>query len=75
MRKKSAAINPLLIPEIAHNARVEVAMIDTSVKDGRNLFDHLSIAELKKFVILAHGFGLEAALAGSLRKQDLPISS
>ena len=71
--KKIGAIDPLLVPEIAHKAQVEVAMIDTSSKDGKNLFDHLSIEDLKKFINSAHGFGLEAALAGSLRKQDLTV--
>ncbi len=66
--EKIGAINPLLIPEIAHKAQVDVAMLDTSVKDGKNLFDHLTIEQLKKFVDLAHSFGLEAALAGSLEK-------
>jgi (5-formylfuran-3-yl)methyl phosphate synthase len=70
---KIGAINPLLIPEIAHKAQVDVAMLDTSVKDGKNLFDHLTEEKLRKFVVLAHGFGLEAALAGSLRAQDLPV--
>jgi uncharacterized protein (UPF0264 family) len=67
------AINPLVIPEIAYKSQVDVAMLDTSVKDGKTLFDHLSEEQLKKFVDSAHGFGLEAALAGSLRKQDLPV--
>ncbi len=71
--EKIGAINPLLIPEIAHQAKADVAMIDTSVKDGKNLFDHLTKEQLKKFVDSAHCLGLEAALAGSLRKQDLPI--
>ena len=31
------------------------------------------MAQLKKFVESAHDFGLKAALAGSLRKQDLPV--
>ena len=62
--EKIGAINPLLIPEIAHKAQVDVAMLDTSVKDGKNLFDHLTREQLKKFVDSAHGFGLEAALAG-----------
>ncbi len=70
--EKIGAIEPLLIPEIAHKSQVDVAMLDTSVKDGKNLFDHLTVEQLKKFVDSAHGFGLEAALAGSLRKQDLP---
>jgi (5-formylfuran-3-yl)methyl phosphate synthase len=63
----------LLIPEIAHKSQVDVAMLDTSVKDGKNLFDYLTLKQLKKFVNSAHDFGLEAALAGSLRKQDLPV--
>ena len=72
--EKIGAIKPLLIPEIAYNAQVDVAMIDTSVKDGKNLFDYLSIdGELKAFVNSAHGFGLKVALAGSLRKQDLAV--
>jgi uncharacterized protein (UPF0264 family) len=71
--KNIGAIDPLLIPEIAHKAQAEIAMIDTSSKDGKNLFDHLSLETLKKFINAAHGFGLEAALAGSLRKHDLPV--
>ncbi len=69
--EKIGAIDPLLIPEIAHKSRVDVAMVDTSAKDGKNLFDHLTVEQLKKFVELSHGLGLQAALAGSLRKQDL----
>jgi uncharacterized protein (UPF0264 family) len=71
--EKIDAINPLLIPEIAHKAQADVAMLDTSVKDGKNICDYLTEKQLKKFVDLTHGFGLEAALAGSLRKQDLPV--
>ena len=71
--KEISAINPLLIPEIASKAQVEVAMLDTSTKNGKNLFDYLTIEQLKKFIDLSHYFGLATALAGSLRKQDLPI--
>jgi (5-formylfuran-3-yl)methyl phosphate synthase len=71
--QKIGTIDPLLIPEIANKAQVEVAMLDTSIKDGKNLFDYLTSEQLKKFIDLAHGFGLVTALAGSLRKQDLPI--
>jgi (5-formylfuran-3-yl)methyl phosphate synthase len=71
--EKIGAIDPLLIPGIAHKSQVEVAMLDTSVKDGKNLFDYLTKEQLIKFVDSAHGFGLKTALAGSLRKQDLPV--
>jgi (5-formylfuran-3-yl)methyl phosphate synthase len=71
--EKIGSINSSLIPEIAYKAQMDVAMLDTSVKDGKNLFDHLTVEQLEKFIYSAHDFGLEAALAGSLRKQDLPI--
>jgi len=69
--ERIGAIYPLLIPEIAHNAQVDVAMIDTAIKDGKNLFSFLTNKQLEKFVNSTHKFGLEAALAGSLKKQDL----
>ncbi len=71
--ERVGALNPLLIPEIASKAQVDVAMLDTAVKDGKNLFNFLTIAQLEKFVNSTHKFGLEAALAGSLRKEDLPV--
>lgn len=70
--EKIGTIQPSLIPKIAYDAAVEVAMLDTATKDGKSLFDHQTHAQLKTFVEAAHGFGLSAALAGALRKQDLP---
>ena len=69
--KRINSLDPLLIPEIAHNAQVDVAMLDTAVKDGKNLFNFLNIKQLEEFVKLSHEFGLQAALAGSLKKEDL----
>jgi hypothetical protein len=67
------SIDPLLVPKIALEARAQVAMIDTAVKDGKNLFSFLTIEQLKSFVDAAHHLGLKAALAGALRKEDLPV--
>lgn len=69
--KKIGAIDPLLIPKIAHQAKVDIAMLDTATKDGTTLFDHLTTEQLKTFVDASHNLGLQVALAGSLRKQDL----
>ncbi|MCW4045655.1 MAG: hypothetical protein NWE94_09090 [Candidatus Bathyarchaeota archaeon] len=66
------SINPLLVPVIAHLSGADVAMIDTAVKDGENLFAYLTVNQLQGFVNAAHSHGLKAALAGSLRKEDLP---
>ena len=71
--ERIGALDPMLIPEIASLAQVDLAMIDTAVKDGKNLFNFLTAKQLEKFVVSAHKFGLEAALAGSLKKQDLPV--
>ena len=71
--QKIDALNPMQIPDIAFKAHVDVAMLDTAVKDGKNLFTFISLEQLKKFVDYSHHLGLEVALAGSLRKEDLPV--
>jgi (5-formylfuran-3-yl)methyl phosphate synthase len=71
--QRVGTLDPMIIPEIASKAHVEVAMLDTAIKDGKNLFNFLTSQQLAKFVNSAHKFGLEVALAGSLRKQDLPV--
>ena len=60
---------PELLPRVAHAAGVEMCMLDTAVKDGRGLLEWSSPAPL---VAEAHAVGLEVALAGSLRAEDLP---
>ena len=70
--ERVSAIDPLLVPKIAHKAEADVAMIDTAVKDGKNLFNFLTVDQLKRFVHEAHDYGLKAAFAGSLKKEDLP---
>lgn len=70
--KRIGSVDPLLIPAIAHEAQADIAMIDTAVKDGKNLFTFLKGHQLKSFVNAAHDHGLKAALAGSLKKEDLP---
>jgi (5-formylfuran-3-yl)methyl phosphate synthase len=69
------SIDPMLIPEIALESKCDLAMLDTAIKDGKNLLDFLNSAKLKEFVSKTHSFGLTAALAGSLRKEDLPTIS
>ena len=71
--ERIGSINPMLIPGIVNKAHADVAMIDTSTKDGKTLLDYLSEKQLKEFVDSAHNFGLEVALAGSLRRQDLAV--
>jgi hypothetical protein len=69
--ERVGAVNPLLVPEIARKAEADVAMVDTAVKDGKNLFCFLTVQQLKRFVDNAHDCGLKVGFAGSLKKEDL----
>ncbi len=46
-------------------------MLDTAVKDGTRLFDHVPPPLCADFVRQAHEAGLLAALAGSVKSGDL----
>jgi uncharacterized protein (UPF0264 family) len=62
-----------LLPRVASAAGVGVCLLDTAVKDGSGLLDWLSPGELATFVSDAHDAGLEVALAGALRAEDLTV--
>jgi uncharacterized protein (UPF0264 family) len=68
-----STVDPLVVPKIAHEAKADIAMLDTAIKDGKNLFDFLTKPQLRRFVEATHSYGLKAALAGSLQKEDLPV--
>jgi uncharacterized protein (UPF0264 family) len=63
---------PELLPRVARAAGVGVCLLDTAVKDGRGLLEWCSPADLATLVADAHDAGLEIALAGALRLEDLP---
>jgi uncharacterized protein (UPF0264 family) len=70
---RTTTVDPLLVPEIAYKAQADIAMLDTAVKDGKSLFTFLAQPQLQRFVDAAHDYGLKAALAGSLQKEDLTV--
>ena len=72
-RVASAPLAPELLPRAAGAAGVDVCLIDTAVKDGRGLLDWLSPEALTTLVLEALELGLEVALAGALRAEDLPV--
>lgn len=71
--KRINSIFPLLLPAVAVEAGVDVVMVDTGIKDGKSTFEFMDEQELKEFTDLAHEHGLENAIAGSLKFEDLPI--
>lgn len=51
----------------AKDAGCDVVMVDTAIKDGRTLFDALTMAELQDFVDMAKEAEMLVALAGSIK--------
>lgn len=47
-------------------------MLDTCIKDGRSLLEHMALAELRLFVQHAKANGLYCGLAGSVQILDVP---
>ena len=72
-RVAHAPLAPRLLPGVARAAGVGMCLLDTAVKDGRGLLDWLSSDELTSLVADAHAAGMEIALAGALRAEDLPV--
>lgn len=68
---KVGCINPLSVPYIAAEAGADVAMVDTAVKDGSTLFDHMSVEDCAEFVRRGHERRLLVALAGSVKAGHL----
>ena len=72
-RVAHAPLAPELLPRVARAAGIRVCLLDTAVKDGRGLLEWLSPDALTALVAEAHAAGLEVALAGALRAEDLPV--
>jgi len=67
------SIEPQFVVQAAFVAKADVVMLDTAVKDGKNLFAFQSCQQLEAFIGFAHKQGLGVALAGSLQGQDLGV--
>jgi len=67
------SISPFELPSICSEAGADVVMVDTGIKDGRSTFDFLGEHELTKFVKSARHHGLETAIAGTIKFEDIPI--
>jgi uncharacterized protein (UPF0264 family) len=72
-RVAHAPLPPELLPRVAAAAGAGACLLDTAVKDGSGLLDWLSPEALAALVADAHAAGLQVALAGALRAEDLPV--
>lgn len=66
------SISPFELPAIGKKAGVDVVMMDTGIKDGRSTFEFLKDEELTEFVSRARALGLQTALAGTIKFEDIP---
>ena len=70
--ERAPGLPPGSLVAAARRAGVAGCLLDTAVKDGRGLFEWLDPKTLSALVADAHAAGLEVALAGALRAEDLP---
>ncbi|TXT66506.1 MAG: (5-formylfuran-3-yl)methyl phosphate synthase [Promethearchaeota archaeon] len=61
----------LSIPSIGAKSGADIVMLDTYIKDDKNLFDFLTIEQLKEFNSKAKRMDLQVALAGRLKFEDI----
>lgn len=70
--KRINSISPFELPVIGKEAGVDVVMMDTGIKDGRSTFEFLNEEELMEFVSISRKHGLQTALAGTIKFEDIP---
>jgi len=64
-------MDPTLVVRLGRESRSDGMLIDTLVKDGRNLFDFLGESQLKELVLEAKEAGMSTALSGALKVANL----
>jgi len=70
--KEIGSISPKETLDILVDSQADIAVIDVAGKNGKHLFDYMSVEELKSFVEGAHSHGLWTLFLGSLGKDDVP---
>jgi uncharacterized protein (UPF0264 family) len=57
----------MTLVDVARDSGADFVMVDTAIKDGSTLFDHMSLLELQDFIESAKANHLKVALAGALQ--------
>ncbi len=65
--------NLLYLVKAAAEADAAGVLLDTAMKNGKTLFDHVSVAILARYAELARAAGLLSGIAGSLTADQLPV--
>ena len=67
----NGGLDPDLMVQLAKESDCDGFLIDTLVKDGRNLFDFIPENRLKEMVIEGKELGMSTALSGHLKMSDI----
>ena len=67
----NGGLDPDLMVQLAKESDCDGFLIDTLVKDGRNLFDFIPEKRLKEMVIEGKELGMSTALSGHLKMSDI----
>jgi len=57
----------------ARDSQCDLVMVDTAIKDGKTLFDNMTVDELKRFVRESQEAGMLVALAGSIKTKHAEL--
>lgn len=71
--RRFGGLRPDDLVRAAKDAQCDVVMVDTAIKDGKNLFDNMSVDEIKEFVNAAHEAKMVVALAGSIKIEHAEV--
>ena len=66
-------ISPFDMAPLVAKAGADVSMVDTGIKDGKSTFEFMDEARLLEFTNLNRSLGIQTALAGSLKFQDIDV--
>lgn len=69
--RRFSGLSPEALVEAARDAGADLVLLDTAVKDGRGLFEALSLEAIEGFVRDARASDLGVGLAGSLRLEHV----
>jgi uncharacterized protein (UPF0264 family) len=71
--RRFGGLQPDDLVRAARDAKCQVVMVDTAIKDGKNLFDNMTVPEIKDFVRKAREAGMTVALAGSIKAEHASL--
>ncbi|MDD1720007.1 MAG: (5-formylfuran-3-yl)methyl phosphate synthase [Methanoregulaceae archaeon] len=71
--ERLGTIPPFAMAPIAAKAGADVAMVDTGRKDGKSTFEFMDEQALTDFTRMNRKMGMDTALAGSLRMEDIAV--